>query len=894
MPVDSLEIQISASTERAREEIDGLADSLRRLRRASNWQSSGNQTGMFRGLGDAARQAQHLGNTLKSLGQKVRIRIEATTVDKLKKSLDGVATIFKSLGRIAFYRAIRSAIKAVTQAFDEGLKNAYTFSAGLSNAIDGRIATALDGLSTSALTMKNQLGAAFGSLLTALAPIINTLISLITSLATAITQLFAAFTGGTFLRAKDVSAKFADDMKKGGGAAKEWKNQLMGFDEINRLDDQSGGGGGGGGSLLDPNDMFEVAAVKKKLQDFVNDIKNAIKNQKWMEVGELLGGKINEIIEKVRWAELGKKLGTFFDGVIQSLYYTLKEIDFSQLGKNVATLIGNALEQINFATWGALLVRKMTAALDFFGSLLIHLPWGRIGAAISEFIRGALDEAAGWLDSKDWEEIGYTLRRNLVEFIGGLKVNSVGVSLKNFLERAIAAAKSLFKGFFIDVDEVGINTEDLSPEETAQNLVTKICTVLNGVTGLLFGGIPGAIKGTISGFYISGLINSVLFDNDGELGEAEVKSMLRGALFALCGGAIGFVLGGPRGAFMGMRISVGAWLLLSILEPKAEGSDSSFLDKLTTAMGTLAGAAIGFKVGGPLGALIGATIGFGITFGIQSFLLEDTSGWTADDWIAHMVAALAPAAGVAVGFHLGGPVGAAVGATIGFGITWGIQEFLLGDKTGWTTTDWLNAIVGALAPAAGALIGFHVGGPLGAAIGATIGFGISWAIKTDFSEASGSFWGFAQDVHKACEWIISGIANVISWIQVLFGSDAVLEASGGHMGQFSGWADDVRKYTRSGPSGHSHTTYRAGGGYVGSGQLFIAREAGPELVGTMGGHTAVANNDQIVDGIRAGVFEAVTAAMGGGGGQPVVIYLDGREIARSTTQHQTQLARASG
>lgn len=46
------------------------------------------------------------------------------------------------------------------------------------------------------------------------------------------------------------------------------------------------------------------------------------------------------------------------------------------------------------------------------------------------------------------------------------------------------------------------------------------------------------------------------------------------------------------------------------------------------------------------------------------------------------------------------------------------------------------------------------------------------------------------------------------------------------------------------------------GGYVGAGQLFIAREAGPEMVGTMGGRTAVANNDQIVEGVAGGVERA--------------------------------------
>lgn len=49
----------------------------------------------------------------------------------------------------------------------------------------------------------------------------------------------------------------------------------------------------------------------------------------------------------------------------------------------------------------------------------------------------------------------------------------------------------------------------------------------------------------------------------------------------------------------------------------------------------------------------------------------------------------------------------------------------------------------------------------------------------------------------------------------------------------------------------------ASGGFPDAGQLFIAREAGAEMVGSMGGHTAVANNDQIVEGIREGVEAAM-------------------------------------
>lgn len=86
----------------------------------------------------------------------------------------------------------------------------------------------------------------------------------------------------------------------------------------------------------------------------------------------------------------------------------------------------------------------------------------------------------------------------------------------------------------------------------------------------------------------------------------------------------------------------------------------------------------------------------------------------------------------------------------------------------------------------------------------------------------------------------------------------------------------------------------ADGGVVG-GQLFIAREAGPELVGTMGGHTAVMNNDQIVASVSDGVYRAVTAAMGNSGGdQSITINLDGKAVYQSVVNQNRREVRRTG
>lgn len=79
------------------------------------------------------------------------------------------------------------------------------------------------------------------------------------------------------------------------------------------------------------------------------------------------------------------------------------------------------------------------------------------------------------------------------------------------------------------------------------------------------------------------------------------------------------------------------------------------------------------------------------------------------------------------------------------------------------------------------------------------------------------------------------------------------------------WADDVTgsvsnaistlstAYT---PMTSSSLSTYASGGFPDAGQLFIANEAGPELVGSIGGKTAVANNSQIETGIAQGVYQA--------------------------------------
>lgn len=131
--------------------------------------------------------------------------------------------------------------------------------------------------------------------------------------------------------------------------------------------------------------------------------------------------------------------------------------------------------------------------------------------------------------------------------------------------------------------------------------------------------------------------------------------------------------------------------------------------------------------------------------------------------------------------------------------------------------------------------------------------------------------GFAKD---SLNNLWSSVKGFFGGKTVSVGTKATKKADGG---VFSGGSwKPIKKY--------------AVGGLPNMGQMFVAREAGPELVGTLGGHTAVMNNDQIVSSVSYGVAQAVKEViqplvkMGGGNNRPIQISLDGKVIFDSTRQ----------
>lgn len=182
----------------------------------------------------------------------------------------------KSIGRIALYRAVRSAIKNISSAAREGIQNLVRYSAAMNSTDAANANRTMSEYASTLQQVKNSIGAAVMPVLTALLPLINTIASAFITAANAINMFFQALQGkGTFTKAKKNSVDYAKSLNTASGAAKELQKTLLGFDEINRLNDKNSGGGGGA-SGVDYSNMFEEAQVSDKVKKIAEWTKKTI------------------------------------------------------------------------------------------------------------------------------------------------------------------------------------------------------------------------------------------------------------------------------------------------------------------------------------------------------------------------------------------------------------------------------------------------------------------------------------------------------------------------------------------------------------------------------------------------------------------------------------------
>lgn len=312
------------------------------------------------------------------------------------------------------------------------------------------------------------------------------------------------------------------------------------------------------------------------------------------------------------------------------------------------------------------------------------------------------------------------------------------------------------------------------------------------------------------------------------------------------------------------------------------------------------------------------------TFGGQLLTVTSISslGGKIADWItkAHAdskVSAAIEKIGQKFGFDTSKATGAALAGSVSLAVS-GASSLVVGIYD--AVTGKLDEENGALIAWSAAEIGAGIGllfGPVGAAVGGLTGFALGLITdavllaKTDWDTFSYKFYetgvwlqnalvtvlntittvvdGVVNDFIAGIDWIIRGINKLTGWSldeigEITFNYHEKIELETYERYTRREEDDDPKSKWSNNYSGKLFIDKYANGGFPDEGQLFIARERGAEMVGTVGNHAAVANNDQIVEAVSAGVYQAVSAAMkqmSSGGAQSLNVYLDGKQIASS-------------
>ena len=394
--------------------------------------------------GDAARQMRSLSSALagvRGAGRSVASGGTHKAVSRIgsaaKSSTSAMEKLFNSIKRIAMYRLIRTALKEVTQAFSEGLKNAYDFSKG----IDGTLAKSMDSLATKSLTMKNQLGAALGNLLQAITPILLQIISLATQAAQALSALFSALGGGQYLVANDV----AQSWNKAAGAAAKYKNTILGFDEINRLDDQSGGGGGG----IDAADMFKIGELPgwaQYIQDHLEQIKT--------------------LAEAIGLAFLAWKIGGSLADLAGVALSMSQLLGLASAVAGAFLLVDGAISAFKDGTTWENVNEMLIGTTLLAGGLA--LAFGTVGAGVGLLVGGVTLITSAL---NDFIKTGQLSEQSLYALEGGLLAVGAGLALLtgSWIPAAVAALAGLVLAIGTHTDEI-----NLAVDTFFNNMILKV------------------------------------------------------------------------------------------------------------------------------------------------------------------------------------------------------------------------------------------------------------------------------------------------------------------------------------------------------------------------------------------------------------------------------------
>lgn len=756
----------------------------------------------------------------------------------------GIDTTVASLQEYALSKGIDTSVRSMTQAEKSMLR--YNYIMEKSIIMQGDMArtlvtpaNALRVLSAQLTQMRRALGNIVSVLVTQFIPYIQAMVSIITDAANAIAKFFGFDSSDFEVDTTGLSTSWGDaeeGVDDYTESLKKAKKQMMGFDELNIInnpssDSGSAGGGVGSGGLngmkpleydflknLDTSKMDEIKSKMKKIFEYVPLIAAALGTWKITSfITDLLFANTKVKTLKDAIGLLGKKL-SLTAGVTLAVTGIILET------KGIISTIKEGLNGVNFTEilgGGGAIVAGAALIGKFFGSAVLGAAIGAIVAGIPMYITGIYDaimNGLNWLNSV-LIPAGATLTGAGIGAIIGMLGGPIGAGIGALIGLAVGLVTDL-------VILIVQNWESITA------WCSLACTTIGQFFVDLWNGIV-SVWNTVAEWFNTWVIQPVVnFFTGMWEGISTAASDCWNAIVDFFTPAIewfsqlfGSIWQTISDVFYNIGvIASGCWEIIKVVwgivkdwfNEKVITPVSNFFTGLWNGIKNTATAAWdGIK------AVYGTVSGW-----ISEKIIQPVSKFFSGLWDGFKEGAKKAWEGVKTVF-----------STVG---TFFKDTF---------TKAW-NGIVKV----------FSVAGEIFVDIKDGIVSAFKWVVN-----------GIIQGLNKVVSIPFGGINSALTFLKNL---------------EILGIEPFKNLRTISVPQ----IPLLAQGGIVDSGQMFIAREAGPELVGSIGRKTAVANNEQIISGIESGVYRAMVAAnstANKGGTQTIRIIneIDGDVVGEKVIQY---------
>lgn len=841
----SKESKVGAQADKSKGETSGWLDSFKSKARATGEKVSG------------------LASRLKSAGASLK---NFVTHGKSGSGMLGTfASRLKGIALSMFvFNWITKVWNAMLSAIKDGTGNIAKYS--------GDVNAKMSQLTSAVATLKNAFAALAAPIISAVAPALTSLINMLTGALNKINQFISALTGGkTWIKATKQVKNYAGGLKsassgaeKAAKSAKKLKGQLQSFNELNVIssnDSGGSGGGSGGGGGGGVGDMFTTENIDPKIASLAKKIKEILKTDDWSEIGEMLGKKLNDELAGIPWNGIKKQARHIASGIATLLNGFLDGTNWELVGSTIAEGLNTAIafaqtfvHKFDFKQFGKSIGETFTGIFRTFD-------WSGLGDTLGTAVTGLFDTLNGIFYNTDWKALGKGIIDGIGAFFKAIKWKSIGKSISGALHSLLTFLTGAVK--------------EIDWKKTIEYIGTSIVDFFKGFDWKGLAGDIGEFLGTAlkSAIDLAKAIGELIAD-----GFSNAKEYFQDKIEE-CGGNI------PKGILKGITDAlknIGTWIKKNIFDPFVKGFKDAF------------GIHSPAKKMKPIGKNIFLGVIDGWKEKIKSFSFSKLAkeaikliqnGFNGAKSVVNVAISLIKKGWTTLKKFVG-----EIGA----------KAFSLAKK-GWTTVSKFVGEIGkktfSLAKKGWTTVSKFVG-----EIGKK-SFGLKKDGWTTLNKYVGKLDKVAVKLYK------SGWKSINSFVGTTVKVGIQLIKDG--WSSFKNWlgigndnSSSKKKTSKKAGGGiytggmwHNIAHYAVGTENAPAGQLFIAREAGPELVGTIVGHTSVMNNDQIVASVSDGVARAVRSVMASGNQKVNVLFKvegDPNGIFRVTQQKANEYYRATG